>query len=109
MNCEYCGKVLRKGDMVHGIKYGGMTTTGFKPAQDSAVTVLCGPCGNQIYRLVYSSLDRGKLDHPAIFKLHSELVALMKNGWKLIRAISKLPVQDQTAIQRLIDICKTAN
>lgn len=104
--CEYCGRQLRHGDTIHGIKYGTLTGSRFVPAKDSAVTVICGPCGNQIYRLVYSSLNRGKLDHPAIFKLHSELVTLMKNGWKLIQAISKLPAQDQTAIQRLITICK---
>ena len=106
MTCEYCGKSLRRGDTVHGIRYGSLAGNGFIPARDSAVTVICGPCGNQIYRVVYSSLDRGKLDHPAIFKLYSELGTLMKNGWKLIQAISKLPVQDQTALQRLITICK---
>ncbi|GAW68758.1 hypothetical protein GPEL0_01f5236 [Geoanaerobacter pelophilus] len=38
--------------------------------------------------------------------MYDDLKASMKNGYKLIQAISKLPVQDQTAIERLITICK---
>lgn len=108
MKCEYCGKALRRGDMVHGIKYGALTATGFMAAKDSALTVVCGPCGNQIYQLVYFTLERGKPTYPILFKMYDELKASMKNGYKLIQAMSKLPVQDQSAIQRLITICKEA-
>ncbi|WP_085814901.1 hypothetical protein [Geoanaerobacter pelophilus] len=106
MKCEYCEKSIRQGDILHGIKYGTLTHNGFKPAQDSSVTVLCGQCANQIYRLVYSSLDSGKPTYPTLLKMYDDLKASMKNGYKLIQAISKLPVQDQTAIERLITICK---
>lgn len=104
--CEYCGKTLRPGDTVHGIKYGVLASSGFVPVKDSAVTIICGPCGNKVYRLVYSSLDNGKLAYPVIFKLYSELTVLMKNGYKLIQAISKLPAREQLALQLLITTCK---
>jgi len=73
MKCEYCGKTLRQGDTVHGLKYGSLADSGFIPAKDSAVTVICDPCGNQAYRFVYAALDDGKLSYPAIFSLYNEL------------------------------------
>jgi hypothetical protein len=106
--CEYCGKTLRQGDSVHGIKYGSLASSGFVPAKDSAVTVICGPCGNTVYQLVYASLDKGTLAYPVIFKMYSELTTLMKNGYKLISAISKLPAKEQHALQHLVESCKSA-
>jgi hypothetical protein len=109
MNCEYCGKSLRQGDTVHGIKYGSLASNGFVSAKDSAVTVICGPCGEKVYRFVYASLDDGKLAYPVIFKMYEELTALMKNGYKMIQTIAKLPATEQTAIQHMIESYKQAN
>ncbi len=108
MKCEYCGRALRQGDTIHGLKYGTLTGTGFKPASDSAVTVICGPCGNRVYQMVYSSLDTRSLTYPTIFKMVTELSALMKNGYKLIQNIASLPSSDQKALQHLVTTCKQA-
>jgi len=106
--CEYCGRTLRRGDTVHGIKYGTLASSGFVPAKDSAATVICGPCGNQVYRFVYASLDEERIAYPVIFKMVSELTTLMKNGYKMIQAISKLPAREQVAIRHMIESCKSA-
>lgn len=102
MKCEYCGRSLREGDTIHGIKYGTLTSTGFKPALDSAVTVICGTCGNKVYQMVYSSLDNGTLSYPTILKMVTELTSLMKNGYKLIQHIASLPATDQRALYHLV-------
>jgi hypothetical protein len=106
MKCEYCGKALRKGDTIHGIKYGSLASSGFIPAKDSAVTVICGDCGNMLYGFIYASLDQNKPTYPALYRTYEELTKCLKNGYKLIQAISKLPVSDQSALQRIISICK---
>lgn len=106
MKCEYCGRTLRQGDTIHGIKYGTLTVTGFKAPQDSAVTVICGPCGNRVYQVVYSSLDTRALSYPTIFRMVTELPPLMKNGYKLIQNIASLPSSDQRALQHLVTACK---
>uniref|UniRef100_C6E4Z1 Uncharacterized protein n=1 Tax=Geobacter sp. (strain M21) TaxID=443144 RepID=C6E4Z1_GEOSM len=106
MKCEYCGRTLRQGDTIHGIKYGVLTGTGFKAAQDSAVTVICGPCGNRVYQMVYSSLDTRALTYPTIFRMVAELTSLMKNGYKLIQDIASLPASDQKALQHLVTSCQ---
>jgi len=106
MNCEYCGKRLMLGDTIHGIKYGTLTTTGFKAAQDSAVVVICEPCGNQIYQIIYGDLDNEKFTYPVIFKMLEELGALMKNGYKFAQGIAQLPRQEQITLKRLVSICK---
>ena len=106
MKCEYCGKALRQGDTVHGIKYGTLTTTGFKAASDSAVTVICESCGNKVYQVVYSSLDNRALTYPTIFRMVTELTTLMKNGYKMIQSIANLPASDQKALQHLVTSCK---
>jgi len=108
MNCEYCGKTLRPGDTIHGIKYGALTATGFKAAQDSAVTVICGPCGEKVYQIVYGYLDEGRIAYPVIFNMVTELTTLMKNGYKLIQGIAKLPRAEQQALQHLITTCKSS-
>jgi hypothetical protein len=104
--CEYCGERLSQGDTIHGLKYGILTVTGFKAAQDSGVTVICGACGEKVYRLVYGSLDTGGLGYPAIFDMYTDLITVMKNGYKLIQAIAALPVAEQLAIQHVITLCK---
>lgn len=109
MNCEYCGKTIRQGETIHGIEYGSLTATGFKAAQDSAVTVICGSCGDRVYQYVYSSLDNRALAYPAIFKMVTELASLMKNGYKLVQNIATLPKADQLALQHLISSCKKFN
>jgi len=106
--CEYCGKTLRVGDTVHGLKYGSLAHSGFIPAKDSAVTVICGPCGEKVYQIVYSYLDEGKITYPAVFNMYNELSTLMKNGYKLIQSIAKLPRADQQALQHLITTCKSS-
>jgi hypothetical protein len=106
--CEYCGKALRRGDTVHGIKHGSLAPSGFVPAKDAAVTVLCNDCSQKVYRLVYASLDTGKLAYPTIFKMYTELTTLMKNGYKLIFAISKLPAEEQHALRHLVESCKSS-
>jgi len=105
MKCEYCGRTLRQGDIIHGLKYGTLTATGFKAAQDSAVTVICGPCGEKVYSYVYSSLDNRALAYPVIFKMVTELTNLMKNGYKVIQNIASLPASDQKALQHLVTSC----
>lgn len=106
MKCEYCGRALRHGDTIHGIKYGTLTSTGFKAAQDSAVTVICGPCGEKMYHFVYASFDNRALAYPVIFKMVTELTSLMKNGYKLIQSIASLPASDQKALHHLVTTCK---
>lgn len=106
MKCEYCGKTMRHGDTIHGIKYGTLTGTGFKAAGDSAVTVICGPCGDKIYRYVYSSLDTRALTYPTIMRMVTDLTSLMKNGYKLIQNIASLPASEQIALQHLVITCK---
>ncbi|WP_224961836.1 hypothetical protein [Geomonas subterranea] len=108
MKCEYCGRTLREGDLVHGIKYGTLTATGFKAAKDSAEVVICEPCGNKVYQYLYSTLDSKALAYPVIFKMVAELSSLVKNGYKLIQNISQLPAPDQQALQHLITSCKSA-
>jgi hypothetical protein len=109
MNCEYCGKTLKQGDVIHGIKYGSLGYDGkFKAAIDSAPTTLCGPCGNQICRFVYASLDEGKIAYPVIFNMVSELTSFMKNGYKLIQMIARLPAREQHALQHMIESCKSS-
>ena len=58
MKCEYCGRQIRQGEVTHGIRYGTIDNSheAFIPAKDSAITVICGPCGEKVYRLVYMSL-----------------------------------------------------
>jgi hypothetical protein len=105
--CEYCGKQLRHGDIIHGLRYGTLTNIGFKAAQDSAVTVICGDCGTLVYQIVYSYLDRDKLKYSVIFKMYTELKASMGNGYNVIQSIAKLPSADQLALRHLITICKS--
>jgi hypothetical protein len=59
MNCEYCNRTLRPGDMVHGIKHGSVPEFKgeFVPARDAAYTVLCSLCSQRLYRLIYSELN----------------------------------------------------
>lgn len=106
--CEYCGKALREGNIIHAIKYGALTTNGFKAAQDSAVTVICGPCGEKVYQIIYGYLDEGRIAYPVIFDMYNELTSVMKNGYKLIQCIAKLPRADQLALRHLITICKSS-
>ena len=106
--CEYCGKQLRQGDIIHGVRFGTLTSTGFKPDQASAVVVICDSCGNKVSNIVYSYLDQGKMAYPVIFNLYNELTILMKNGYKLIQNIAKLPRADQQALQHLITISKSS-
>lgn len=108
MNCEYCNRTLRPGDTVHGIKHGSLANSGFIPAKDAAVTVLCNDCSKKVYSLVYASLDGGKIAYPGIFNMYNELTILMKNGYKLIQAIAKLPATEQRAIQSMIETCKSS-
>ena len=107
MKCEFCNRTLRQGDTIHGIKYGSLASSGFVSAKDSAVTVLCGECGNRIYRLVYASLDEGRIAYPAIFKMVTELTTLLKNGYKAIEAIAQLPAKEQRTLQHMIETCKS--
>lgn len=106
MICEYCNRTLKPGDTVHGLKYGTLTTSGFKAAKDSAVTVICGDCGTLLYQIVYSYLDHDKLKYPVMFKMYMELKASMDNGYKLIQNIAQLPRESQQALQHLIATSK---
>jgi transcription elongation factor Elf1 len=103
--CECCGKELTDGDTMHGLRYGTLSFTKFIPAKDSAVTVICGPCGEKVYGLIYGSLD-STLGYPAIFDMYTELIVIMKNGYNLIQAIAKLPAVEQRVIQHMIELCK---
>ncbi|UFS71757.1 hypothetical protein LPW11_06075 [Geomonas sp. RF6] len=108
MKCEFCGKWMRQGDIVHGLKYGTLERTGFTPARDSAVTVICGPCSMEIYRIIYGRLENHKVTFPVMFKMHEELSALMKNGYKFVQNMAKLPRTELVALQQLIAICKVS-
>jgi hypothetical protein len=108
MNCEYCNLTLRQGDLVHGIKHGSLASSGFIPAKDAAVTILCNDCSREIYSLVYASLDKEQTAYTVIFNMYNELTILMKNGYKLIQSIAKLPKADQQALQHLIAISKSS-
>jgi len=106
MRCEHCGRIMRQGDSIHGIKYGTLTSTGFKAAQDSAVVIICEPCGTKAMEFVYSSLDTRALSYPTIFKMVTDLTSLMKNGYKLIQHIATLPAPEQKAILHLVNLGK---
>jgi len=106
MNCEFCGKWMRQGDIVHGLKYGTLERAGFMPGRGSAVTVICGSCGEQIYRIVYGRLENKKVTFSILFKMHEELTALMKNGYKFVQNMAKLPQAELVVLQQLIAICK---
>ena len=103
--CECCNVTLKQGDVVHGIKYGSLAGSGFAPAKDSAPTVICGPCGNMLLKLVYAKYESAKPTYPTMFRVYEELTSCMKNGWKVIQAISKLPASDLSALQRIISLC----
>jgi len=62
----------------------------------------------QPYHYVYSSLDNRALTYPTIFKMVTELMSLMKNGYKLIQSIATLPAPDQRALLHLVASCKTS-
>ncbi len=69
MRCECCGTTIRQGEVVHGFKYGSIDGYNevFMPAKDSAWSVICGPCGEMVYRLIYAKLNNvTKPIHPAI-------------------------------------------
>ncbi|MCM0084465.1 hypothetical protein L4X63_23075 [Geomonas sp. Red32] len=106
MKCEHCGRVIREGDTIHATKYGTLTCTGFKAAQESAVVVICEPCGARVSQYMYSTLDPRAFTYPTIFKLVTDLTTLMKNGYKLIQRIASLPVSDQRALHHLVNSCK---
>lgn len=89
------------------VSSGSLASSGFVPAKDSAATVICGACGNRVYRLVYASLDEGKIPYPVIFNMYNELSTLMKNGYKLIQAISRIPAKEQHALRHMIESCKS--
>ncbi len=59
LRCEYCGVTIRQGEVVHGFKHGSIDGYNqvFLPAKDSAWTIICGSCGEKVYRLIYSSLS----------------------------------------------------
>ena len=106
MKCEHCGMTLRQGDTIHGIKYGTLTNAGFMAAKDSSVVVICEPCGTRICSIIYASLDPQKLPYPKIFNMYNELTSLMKNGYKVIQSIARLPAPEQRALQHLVTFCK---
>ena len=56
--CEYCGRMLRKHEVVHGIRFGILddATGNFLPARDSAATVICQSCGEMLLKTVYIKL-----------------------------------------------------
>ncbi|GFO57325.1 hypothetical protein GMSM_43320 [Geomonas sp. Red276] len=106
MRCEHCGRQLREGDTINGIRHGTLTSTGFKAASDSAVVVICEPCGDKAFQYVYSSLDPRALSYPTIFKMVTDLNSLIRNGYKLIQNIASLPAPDQRALHHLVTTCK---
>jgi hypothetical protein len=108
MMCEHCGRILREGDTINGIKYGTLTSTGFKAGQDSAVVIICEPCASKAMEFIYSSLDTRALSYPTIFSMVTELTSLMKNGYKVIQSIARLPATDQRALHHLVTACKTS-
>jgi hypothetical protein len=92
--------------MVHGINYGSFAGSGFVRAKDSATTVICDRCGNQIFSLIYCQYEHRRPAYSVFYKMYEELASCMKNGFKLIHAISKLPVADLAVLQRVIITCK---
>ena len=107
MMCEYCGKRMMPGDTIHGIRHGKLgNDRRFKPAYDSAETLICGSCGDKIYQIVYGNLENEKIPYPVIFNMLEELTTLMKNGYKFAQGIAQLPRAEQVTLKRLIAICK---
>ncbi len=72
MRCEYCGKMLLDGEITHGFRYGEVDVfhEAFIPAKDSGWTVICGPCGELVFKMVYSKLASmtRKQINPTIYK-----------------------------------------
>ena len=83
---------------MHGVRHGSLACSGFAPAKNSAEVVICDQCGDMLLKLVYAKYEPAKPSYPAMFKVYEELSSCMKNGWKLIPAISKLPVSDNSCI-----------
>ena len=106
MKCEYCNKTLLPGDTVHEINYGYLTGKGFVRAKDSACTVICDRCGNMIFNLIYCQYEHHRPAYSVFYRMYEDLASCMKNGYKLIHAISKLPVSDLAVLQRVITTCK---
>jgi len=67
MRCEYCSKYILPGETVHGIKYGTEDKEHniFLPAKDSAWTIICSTCGDQLCKMIYSNLAT---INPTIYK-----------------------------------------
>jgi hypothetical protein len=59
MKCEFCHTYTMLGEVVHGFKYGEIDIVNdvFLPAKDSAWTVICKSCGEEVYKLIYSKLN----------------------------------------------------
>ena len=73
-------RILKQGDTVHGIKYGSLAGSGFISSKDSGVTMICGPCGNMLLKLLYVKYEQAKPSYPAMFKVYEELSSCVKNG-----------------------------
>lgn len=73
MNCEFCKRKIRNGELVHGIRYG--TADGynqaFLPARDSAWTVICEQCGEMLYKIIYAKL-RTTSTNPTLHKTFTQ-------------------------------------
>lgn len=66
MKCEFCNKQLNSSDVLHGIRYGSAdrTTDTFIPARDSAWTVICASCGENVYKIIYAKLNTTNTPKP---------------------------------------------
>jgi len=66
MKCEFCKKELNSSDVLHGIRYGtaDRATDLFMPSRESAWTVICSSCGENIYKIIYAKLNRATTHQP---------------------------------------------
>jgi hypothetical protein len=66
MKCEFCNKRLQSSEILHGIRYGAAdgATDLFIPARDSAWTVICATCGENIYKIIYQKFNKNTTYQP---------------------------------------------
>ncbi len=73
MRCEYCNKIIKQGDLAHGVKHG--TTDHhqelFLPARDSAWTVICDQCAEMLCKLIYAKFRNTV--NPTLYKTLTQI------------------------------------
>ncbi|WP_277057568.1 hypothetical protein [Trichlorobacter lovleyi] len=60
MRCEKCLRKIGRNEIVQGIRFGTVDdrTGYFLPSRESAYTVICQNCGEQLLREIYNRLNK---------------------------------------------------